>query len=83
MFHITKFTFSDIIYPIGSTDLRIEGILGGQSSGNMVGKITVLLTTFCPVTQIRWQQIMFVVTGQNVVITTCRVATALTSIAKM
>ena len=48
---------------------------------NAVATLFVVITTFGPVTQIGWKQIMFVVTGQNEVITTNRVASALTSIA--
>ena len=48
-----------------------------------VATLVVVITTFCSVPQRRWEQIMFVVTGQNVVITTYMVATSLTSIAKL
>ena len=50
---------------------------------NAVATVFEVIATFCPVTTNRWKQIMFVVTGKNVVISTNRVATALTSKAKM
>ena len=47
MFHITKFTLNDRIYPIECTFIRIEGVAqtttGGQSSGTMIRKRTVLI----------------------------------------
>ena len=50
---------------------------------NVVATLFVVITTFCPVTRIELKQITFVVKGQNVEITTTRVATALTSKDKM